>query len=151
MSRYVEIVKDGNNYVINPNASGGSGIDFTTPIWMYNTGDVRENFIAFDINNQPVPLTQASDVDNVYGFLVQGDYEATPKYVYRTDPNYTPLCVTGEYFDGYEWSDCLAALNLKYSRCLVEICSTAWCSCNIVEHLLVTTHICNTNRLGIVR
>jgi hypothetical protein len=105
MSRYVEIVKDGNNYVINPNASGGSGIDFTTPIWMYNTGDVRENFIAFDINNQPVPLTQASDVDNVYGFLVQGDYEATPKYVYRTDPNYTPLCITGEYFDGYEWSD----------------------------------------------
>ena len=105
MSRYVEITKDGNNYVINPNATGGSGIDFTTPVWMYNTGDVRENFIAFDINNQPVPLTQASDVDNVYGFLVQGDYEATPKYIYRTDPSYTPLCVTGEYFDGYEWSD----------------------------------------------
>ena len=105
MSRYVEITKDGNNYVINPNASGGSGIDFITPVWMYNTGDVRANFIAFDINNQPVPLTQASDVDNVYGFLVQGDYEATPKYIYRTDPNYTPLCVTGEYFDGYEWGD----------------------------------------------
>ena len=105
MSRYVEITKDGNNYVINPNATGGSGIDFTTPVWMYNTSDVRENFIAFDINNQPVPLTQASDVDNVYGFLVQGDYEDTPKYVYRTDPNYTPLCITGEYFDGYEWSE----------------------------------------------
>ena len=103
--RTVTIEKDGNNYVINPNATGGSGIDFTTPIWMYNTGDVRENFIAFDINNQPVPLTQASDVDNVYGFLVQGDYEALPKYIYRTDPNYTPLCITGEYFDSYEWSD----------------------------------------------
>lgn len=105
MSRYVEITKDGNNYTVNPNATGGSGIDFTTPVWMYNTGDVRANFIAFDINNQPVPLTQASDVDNVYGFLVQGDYEATPKYIYRTDPNYIPLCITGEYFDDYEWSD----------------------------------------------
>ena len=105
MSRYVEITKDGNNYTVNPNATGGSGIDFTVPVWMYNSGDVRDNFIAFDINNQPVQLTQASDVDNVYGFLVQGDYETLPKYVYRNDPSYTPLCLTGEYFDSYEWSD----------------------------------------------
>ena len=112
MSRYVEITKDGNNYVINPNATGGSGIDFTTPVWMYNTGDIRENVIAFDINNQPVPLTQANDVDNVYGFLVQADYEYTPMYVYRNDPNYTPLCLTGQYFDGYEWDG--ETLRIKY-------------------------------------
>ena len=91
MSRYVEITKDGNNYTVNPNATGGIGIDFTTPVWMYNSGDVRDNFIVFDINNQPVQLTQASDVDNVYGFLVQGDYETLPKYVYRNNPSYTPL------------------------------------------------------------
>ena len=66
-------------------------------------------------------------------------------------PVYKDIAVHPCTVDGYKWSDCLAALNLKYSRCLVEICSTAWCSCNIVEHLLVTTHICNTNRLGIVR
>lgn len=120
MSRYVEITKDGNNYVVNPNATGGSGIDFTTPIWMYNTGDVRENFMAFDINNQPVPLTQASDVDNVYGFLVQGDYEAVPKYVYRNDPNYTPLCITGEHFDGYEWSDQNLRIQLEGSDVFIR-------------------------------
>ena len=107
MSRYVEITKDGNNYTVNPNATGGGGIDFTASIWMYcpDDPDVRNNFIALDINNQPVPLTQASDVDNVYGFIVQSDYEYPPKYVYRNDPNYTPLCLTEEYFDGYEWSD----------------------------------------------
>ena len=104
---FIEVKKKSNGkYEVVPNTAptpSGGGIDFTTPVWMYNTGDIRENFMAFDINNQPVPLTQASDVDNVYGFLVQGDYEYTPMYVYRNDPNYTPFCLTGQYFDSYEW------------------------------------------------
>lgn len=48
MSRHVEITKDGNNYIVNPNASGGGGLDVFQTVTVYNAqSDYGDDFYNY--------------------------------------------------------------------------------------------------------
>jgi len=57
MSRYVEITKDGNNYTVNPNATGGSGV--AAYCWHMSDGGQEERGVMyFDFDKAPADLTE---------------------------------------------------------------------------------------------
>lgn len=71
MSRTVEITKDGNSYIVNPNASGG-GDPFTQNIPVFTNDSFYTHQCAIFLNQDSQPITNKNDVNitNVYAIIV---------------------------------------------------------------------------------
>ena len=73
MSRTVEITKDGNNYIVNPNASSGGGA--TAYCWHLSDGGQEERGVMyFNFDKAPADLTEL----NQKKVLVPRARERTP-------------------------------------------------------------------------
>ena len=99
---YIEVKKKTNGkYEVMPDVQPSSGLDFNATVY-YNASSSSSLFIAFDINNQPINVQSASDLDNACGFYFIREYDTSPMYIYKNVQGYVPLYQDGELFDSIE-------------------------------------------------
>ena len=98
MSRYVEITKDGNNYTVNPNASGGS-LTLNTGIPVMLVGDDPSYYdaILVAITADGDIISSADNLGNAKWWLNLSTGAGSNRYCYTTGTDNYPFEDTHQY------------------------------------------------------